>query len=54
MSAGHAYWYAVKSQRIEGNSAITVRTDNVYYETHLYRNYIDTVTTQQLYTGGPR
>lgn len=54
MSAGHAYWYAVKSQRVEGNSAVTVRTQNVYYETHLYRNYVGTVTTQQLYTGGPR
>lgn len=48
-----AYWYEVYSRKTT-SSSITVKIQNIYYEGSTYSNYIDTVTTRQLYSAGPR
>lgn len=40
----HAYWYEVYSSRNESSGGSVVRVKYIFYETHLYQNYIDTAT----------
>ncbi len=40
----HAYWYEVYSKRYVTSVQDEVKQQNVFYKTHLYQNYVDTVT----------
>lgn len=53
-NAPSAYWYEVKSNKYEGNTAVRVKTQYIFHKYSDYNSYIGTEEDIQLYTGGPR